>query len=72
MLEESDWPRLILETKEKVKMIRERLKVVTDRQKSSADIKRKDIRYEIDEKVFLKVSPLKKVMRFGKKGQVEP
>ena len=65
-------PDLILETKEKVKMIRERLKVSTDRQKSYADMKRKDIRYEIDEKVFLKVSPWKKVMRFGKKGQVEP
>ena len=50
-------PDLIQETEEKVKMIRERLKVATDRQKSYADMKRKDIRYEIDEKVFLKVSP---------------
>ena len=51
-------------------MIRERLKVVTDRQKSYADLTRKDIRYEIGEKVFLKVSPWKKVMRFGKKGKL--
>ena len=57
---------LIQKTEEKVKMIREGLKVATDRQKSYADMKRKDIRYEIDEKVFLKVSPWKKVMRFGK------
>ena len=35
-------------------------------------MKRKDIRYEIDEKVFLKVSPWKKVMRFGKNGKVSP
>ena len=48
---------LIQETEEKVKMIRERLKVATDRQKSYADMKRKDIRYEVGEKVFLKVSP---------------
>ena len=48
---------LIKETEEKVKMIGERLKVATDRQNSYADMKRKDIRYEIDEKVFLKVSP---------------
>ena len=65
-------PDLIQETEEKVKMIKERLKVATDRQKSYADMKRKDIRYEIDEKVFLKVSPWKKVMRFGKKGKLDP
>ena len=65
-------PNLIQETEEKVKMIRERLKVATDRQKSYADMKRKDIRYEIGEKVFLKVSPWKKVMRFGKKGKLSP
>ena len=65
-------PDLIQETEEKVKMIRERLKVANDRQKSYADMKRKDIRYEIGEKVFLKVSPWKKVMRFGKKGKLSP
>ena len=53
-------------------MIRERLKVSNDRQKSYANMKRKDIRYEIGEKVFLKVSPWKKVMRFGKKGKLSP
>ena len=36
-------------------MIRERLKLVMDRQKSYADLKRKDIQYEIGKKVFLKV-----------------
>ena len=65
-------PDLIQETGEKVKMIRERLKVVADRQKSYTDLKRKDIQYEIIEKVFLKVSPWKKVMRFGKKGKLSP
>ena len=53
-------------------MIREILKVATDRQKSYADMRRKDIRYEIDEKIFLKVSPWKKVMRFGKNGKLCP
>ena len=63
---------LIQETKENVKMIRERLKVAEDRQKSYADLKRKDIQYEIDDKVFLKVFPWKKVMRFGRKGKLSP
>ena len=35
-------------------------------------MKRIDILYEIGEKVFLKVSPWKKVMRFGKKGKLSP
>ena len=35
-------------------------------------MKRKDIRYEVGEKVFLKVSPWKKVMRFGKMGKLSP
>ena len=65
-------PDLIQDTEEKVKMIRERLKVATDRQKSYTDMKRKDIRYEVGEKVFLKVSPWKKVMRFRKKGKLSP
>ena len=53
-----------------MKMIKEILKVVTDRQKSYTDMRRKDIRHEIGEKVFLKVSPWKKVMRFGKNGKL--
>ena len=53
-------------------MIREILTVATDRQKSYVDMRRKDFRYEISEKVFLKVSPWKKVMRFGKNGKLSP
>ena len=55
-----------------MKMLKERLKVATNRQKSYADMRRKDIRYEIGEKVFVKVSPWKKVMRFGKNGKLSP
>ena len=40
-----------------MKVIRERLKLATDRQKSYIDMRRKDMRYEIGKKVFLKVSP---------------
>ena len=63
-------PDLIQETEEKVKMIREILKVATDRQNSYAHMKIKDVRYEIGEKVFLKVSPWKKVMRFERNGKL--
>ena len=65
-------PDLIWETEEKLKIDRERLKVATDRQKSYADMKRKDIQYEVGEKVFLEVSPWKKVMGFGKNDKLSP
>ena len=35
-------------------------------------MRRKDIRYEIGKKVFLKVSPWKKLMRFGTNGKLSP
>ena len=63
---------MIQETEEKVKIIKERLKLVVDRQKFYTDMKRKDIQYEIGEKVFLKVSPWKKVMRFEIRGKLSP
>ncbi len=50
-------PDLVKQTKEKVKMIRTNLKAVSNRQKSYADLKRKNIEYEVGDKMFLKVSP---------------
>ncbi|XP_043811844.1 uncharacterized protein LOC122723519 [Manihot esculenta] len=65
-------PDLVRETEEKVRTIKKRLKAASDRQKSYADLKRKDIAYEVGDKVFLKVSPWKRVLRFGKKGKLSP
>ena len=53
-------------------IIRQRLKAASDRQKSYADLKRKDIEYEVGDKVFLKVSPWRKILRFGKRGKLSP
>ena len=47
-------------------------KVQSDRKKSYADLKRKDIEYEVSDKVFLKVFPWRNVLRFGKKGKLSP
>ncbi|KAA3483956.1 DNA/RNA polymerases superfamily protein [Gossypium australe] len=55
---------------EKVKVIRDSLKAASDHQKSYADLKRKDIEFHIGDKVFLKVSPWKKIIRFGNKGKL--
>ena len=61
---------IVKETKEKVRIIQQRLKAASDRQKSYANLKRKDIEYEVGDKVFLKVSPWWKILRFGKKGKL--
>ena len=61
---------IVKETKEQVHVIQKRLKVASDRQKSYADLKRKDIEYEVGDKVFLKVSLWRKILRFEKKGKL--
>ncbi|XP_052477138.1 uncharacterized protein LOC128032564 [Gossypium raimondii] len=63
---------LVKETEEKVKVIRDCLKAASDRQKSYADLKRKEIEFQVGDKVFLKVSPCKKILRFGRKGKLSP
>ena len=47
-------PDIIKDTEAKVQVIRQRLKATSDRQKSYADLKMKDIEYEVSDKVFLK------------------
>ena len=63
---------IVKETEEKVQVIQKRLKAASDRQNSYGDLKRKDIEYEVSDKVFLKVSPWRKILRFGKKGKLVP
>ena len=62
-------PDIVKYTKEKVQVIQKRLKPTSDRRKSYADLKRRDIEYEVGDKVFLKVSPWRKILRFGQKGK---
>ncbi|KAK9034781.1 hypothetical protein V6N11_076838 [Hibiscus sabdariffa] len=65
-------PQLIQDTVKQVQIINDRSKQAFDRQKAYADTKRRDIRYKVGDKVFLKVSLWKKVLRFGKKGKLSP
>jgi hypothetical protein len=65
-------PDLIKEAKEKVRLIRDRLKVSQSRQKIHADSKRKEVTYEVIDRAYLRVSPLCGVKRFGIKGKFAP
>ncbi|KAL0556108.1 hypothetical protein IC582_004618 [Cucumis melo] len=42
------------------------------RQKSYADVRRKDLEFDVGDMVFLKVAPMKVVLRFKKKGKLCP
>ena len=53
-------------------MIRDRLKVAQSRQKSYADSKCKETEHEVGDRVYLRVSPLRGVKRFGVKGKLAP
>ncbi|GKE66481.1 putative reverse transcriptase domain-containing protein, partial [Tanacetum coccineum] len=60
-------PKLVQETTEKIIQIKQRMQVARDRQKSYADLKRKPMEFQVRDKVMLKVSPWKGVVRFGKR-----
>ena len=59
-------PEIVHETVEKLKVIRERILATQDRQKSYANKKRQPMKFEVGDSVFLKDSPWKGLIRFGK------
>ena len=59
-------------TTDNCKVIRDRLKRAQDRQKSYADNQRRDLEFQVGDQVFLRISPWKGVLRFGKKGKLSP
>nr|GEZ62045.1 putative reverse transcriptase domain-containing protein [Tanacetum cinerariifolium] len=65
-------PELIQETTEKIVQIKQRMQAARDRQKSYADLKREPMEFQDGDKVMLKVSPWKGVVRFGKWGKLNP
>nr|GEV26731.1 putative reverse transcriptase domain-containing protein [Tanacetum cinerariifolium] len=65
-------PEMIQETMEKIILIKQRIQAAQDRQKSYADRKRNPMEFEVGDRVMLKVLPWKGVVRFIKRGKLNP
>ena len=57
-------------TCDKIKVIRDRLKIAQGRQKSYVNNRRRDLEFEVGDMVFLRISPWKGILRFGKRGKL--
>ncbi|GJV76946.1 putative reverse transcriptase domain-containing protein [Tanacetum coccineum] len=64
--------KIVQETIEKIIQIKQRIQATRDRKKSYADLKRKPMEFQVRDSVMLKVSPWKGVVRFGKRGKLNP
>ncbi|XP_035834094.1 uncharacterized protein LOC118482632 [Helianthus annuus] len=63
---------IIRSTNEKIDMVRVHLKAAQDRQKLYADKRNRPIEFQVGDKVMLKVSPWKGIIRFRKRGKLSP
>ncbi|GKA02081.1 hypothetical protein Tco_0674746 [Tanacetum coccineum] len=65
-------PEIIHETTKNILQIRQRLQAARDQQRSYANVRRKPLEFQVGDRVMLKVSPWKGVVRFGKRGKLNP
>nr|GFA15347.1 putative reverse transcriptase domain-containing protein [Tanacetum cinerariifolium] len=65
-------PELIHETTEKIVQIKQRIQATRDRQKSYPNVRRKPLEFQVGDQVMLKVLHWKGVVRFGKRGKLNP
>ena len=65
-------PELVCITNEAVQKIRVRMRTAQSRQKSYVDVRRRNLKFEEGDPVFLKVAPMKDILKFGRKGKLSP
>src|SRR3954466_7400668 len=65
-------PDMIKEAEEQFRIVRDRLKAAQSRQKSYYDRHHRQESYNLDEKAYLRVTPLKGTQRFGIKVNLAP
>ncbi|GJZ07534.1 putative reverse transcriptase domain-containing protein [Tanacetum coccineum] len=69
---ETNGQKIVQETTEKIIQIKQRIQAARDRKKSHVDLKHKLMEFHVGDRVMLKVSPCKGVVRFGKRGKLNP
>ena len=65
-------PEMVQRTNEAVEKIRARMLASQSRQKSYSDLKRRSVEFQVGDHVFLRVSPMRGVKRFGVRGKLSP
>ncbi|XP_073067173.1 uncharacterized protein [Primulina eburnea] len=65
-------PDIVIQTIELVVKIWDRIKTAQSRQKSYANKRHRGLEFAVDDHIFVKVAPMKGVMRFGKKVKLSP
>jgi hypothetical protein len=65
-------PNIVTEAEEKVKQIRANILTAQSHQKSNTDKRHHPLEFEVGDHVYLRVSPMKSVCRFGIKGKLAP
>jgi hypothetical protein len=65
-------PDILLEAEANIKMVWENLRIVQSMQQSYADTRRRELSFEVGDFVYLKVSSIRGVRRFGVKGKLAP
>ncbi|GJR92438.1 putative reverse transcriptase domain-containing protein [Tanacetum coccineum] len=65
-------PEIVHETTDKIVQIKRCIQAARDRQKSYADVRGKPLKFQVGDRVMLKVSPWKRMIRFGKRGNLNP
>ncbi|WVZ63482.1 LOW QUALITY PROTEIN: hypothetical protein U9M48_013109 [Paspalum notatum var. saurae] len=65
-------PDIIQNAEQQLRIVQENLRVAQSRQRSYADVRRRDLSFKVDDHVYLKVSPMRGIRRFNMKGKLAP
>ena len=65
-------PEMVQRTNEAIEKIRARMLASQSRQKSYSDVRCRSVEFQVGDHVFLRVSPLRGVKRFGVRGKLSP
>ncbi|WVZ90112.1 LOW QUALITY PROTEIN: hypothetical protein U9M48_036442 [Paspalum notatum var. saurae] len=65
-------PNIIQDAEQQLRIVQENLRVAQSRQRSYADVRRRDLSFKVDDHVYLKVSPMRGICRVNMKGKLAP